>query len=298
MYVEYIYWGDFMQAAIIKDIQLLSNPIMDYIFIAITMLGSSGFYFLVLPAFYWCINKRFGLKLSVILISSIYVNTIVKEVTMVQRPIGYPGIKSIFTQSAGGYSFPSGHAQGSTTLWGTLMIHYKKKWLNILGIAIIVLVSLSRLYLGVHWPVDIFGGILIAVLIIIVGELVDNILIESKVDIPFIYKMILSIALPALLIIIFPYKDNFEYMGLLSGVLMGYFIDEKYYAFTVNNKVNKQIYKIIIGAIIFLVLQSGLKFILPYTDIFNAIRYGISGLWLSIGAPLVFNKLKLNQKTV
>jgi len=287
-----------MQAAIIKDIQLLSNPILDYIFIGITMMGSSYFYFLVLPIFYWCIDKRFGLKIGIILLSSIYVNTVVKNVTMVQRPIGYPGIRSIFTQSAGGYSFPSGHAQGTTTFWGTLMFKYNKKFINILGIASIILVSLSRLYLGVHWPVDIIGGILIAVLIIIVGELVDSIIVESKFDIPLAYKIILAIIVPTALIFLFPYTENFEYMGLASGILIGYFVDERYYAFTVANSTKKQIYKVIIGALIFLALQNGLKYILPYTNVFNAVRYLICGLWLSIGAPLTFNKLKLNRRTL
>lgn len=287
-----------MQAAIIKDIQLLSNPILDYIFIGITMMGSSYFYFLVLPIFYWCVDKRFGLKIGIILLSSIYVNTVVKNVTMVQRPIGYPGIRSIFTQSAGGYSFPSGHAQGTTTFWGTLMFKYNRKCINILGIASIILVSLSRLYLGVHWPVDIIGGILIAVLIIIIGELVDSIIIESKFDIPLAYKIILAIIVPTALIILFPYTENFEYMGLASGILIGYFVDERYYAFTVSNSIKKQIYKVIIGALIFLALQNGLKYILPYTNVFNTVRYLICGLWLSIGAPLTFNKLKLNKRTL
>lgn len=287
-----------MQAAIIKDIQLISNPILDYIFIGITMLGSSGFYFILLPIFYWFVDKRFGLKLGIILLSSIYINTVIKDITQISRPIGYPGIRSIFTQSAGGFSFPSGHAQGSTTLWGTLTVHYKNKKLAYASIIIIALVSLSRLYLGVHWPVDIVGGILIAVLLIIVSELVDNILIESKYDMNFIYKIALSIILPIILVYIFPSKDNFEYMGILLGALIGYFIDQKYFDFTINNTIPKQLTKFIIGALVFFILQSGLKYIIPYTNIFNFIRYGICGIWLTFGAPYTFYKLKLSNKSI
>jgi hypothetical protein len=232
------------------------------------------------------------------LISSIYVNTVIKEVTMLSRPIGYPGIRSIFTQSAGGYSFPSGHAQGSATLWGTIMIHYKNKTINIVGITLVLLISLSRLYLGVHWPMDIVGGILIALLIVFVGELTDSIIIEGKIDIPFRYKILLSLLIPIILIILFPYKDNFEYMGIMSGVLLGYFIDQKYFGFTVENILTNHFIKLIIGIVIFFSLQTGLKLIFPYTNIFNMIRYGASGLWLSLGAPWVFYKLKLCSKTV
>ena len=135
---------------IIKDIQLLSNPILDYFFILITSLRSSSFYFLILPLFYWCIDRRFGVKLGLMLISSIYVNTIIKEITTVARPIGSPGIRSILTQSAGGYSFPSAHAQVSVTLWGTMIVHYKNRTINIIGIVLILLISFSRLYLGLQ----------------------------------------------------------------------------------------------------------------------------------------------------
>lgn len=287
-----------MQAEILKAIQTISNPFLDYFFIAVTMLGSSGFYFIFIPIFYWCVDKRFGLKLGLILISSIYVNTILKEITKIARPIGYPGIRSIFTQSAGGYSFPSGHAQGSTTVWGTLMVHYQKKWLWYIGIAVVLLVSFSRMYLGVHWPIDIIGGILIAVLIVILSELIDSIVKESNFNISLSFKIILSILIPALLILIFPHKDIYEYMGLISGTLIGYFIDKEKFDFTVNAPLQKQILKLLIGIIVFFVLKEGLKFVLPSGNIFNAIRYTICGLWLSLGAPYVFNLFKLNDKTI
>jgi len=287
-----------LQAEILKSIQTISSPFLDYFFISITMLGSSGFYFILIPVFYWCIDKRFGLKLGLVLISSIYINTILKEITKIARPIGYQGVRSIFTQSAGGYSFPSGHAQGSTTVWGIIMVHYHKKWLWYLGIAIVSLVSFSRMYLGVHWPIDIVGGILIGVLVVILSELFDNIILESPIKIHLYYKIILSVLIPFIFIILFPHKDIYEFMGLISGTLAGYFIDQEKYGFTVNTSFKKQIIKFIIGIFVFILIKEVLKLILPYTDVFNAIRYFFCGLWLSLGAPYVFNILKLNEKSI
>lgn len=287
-----------MQAAILKDIQTISNPFFDYPFIAITMLGSPAFYFIIIPIFYWCIDKRFGLKLGLILISSIYINTILKDITKINRPIGYPGIRSIFTQSAGGYSFPSGHAQGATTFWGTLMVHYKNRVLNYVGLILIFLISFSRLYLGVHWPMDIIGGILIAVLIVIISELIDSIIIEGNFRVNLALKIALSIIIPVLLIIIFPQKDIYEYMGLVAGTLTGYFIDKEKFGFTVYATLPKQILKFIIGAVAFFAILEGLKFVLPYENACNTIRYAVCGLWLSLGAPWTFNMLKLNERTI
>jgi membrane-associated phospholipid phosphatase len=287
-----------MQAEILKAIQTISNPFLDYLFIIITMLGSSGFYFIFIPIFYWCIDKRFGLKLGLILIASIYINTVIKEITKISRPIGYPGIRSIFTQSAGGYSFPSGHAQGSATFWGVLMVHYNKKWLWYLGSLVVILVSFSRMYLGVHWPIDIAGGILIAFLIIVLGELVDSIVKENTFKVPFYLKILLSFIIPIVFIWIFPHKDIYEHMGLIAGVLIGYFTDKEKFDFTTHGPFPKQIAKFLIGIIVFFALKEGLKLIMPYENTFNFLRYALCGIWLSLGAPYTFYLLKLNDKKI
>jgi len=150
-----------MQVEILKAIQSIHNPFFDMLFISITYLGSEFFYFVFIPYFYWNVDKRFGLKLSIMFLISVYLNTAIKELTSINRPIGYPGIRSLALSTAGGYSFPSGHAQHSTVVWGIVASRFRSvKWYVIAGI-FIVSVSFSRLYLGVHWPLDVIGGIVV-----------------------------------------------------------------------------------------------------------------------------------------
>jgi membrane-associated phospholipid phosphatase len=279
-----------LQAAIINIIQSFNTPILDAFFIAITNLGSSVFYYLMIPVFYWSVNKKAGITLTASLLCSMYINVAIKEIVAFGRPIGYPGIRNLFVISAQGYSFPSGHAQGTSTFWGCIMKWYRSRRIYRLGIAIILLVSLSRLYLGVHWPLDVLAGIILGLTISMVfiwGS-------KAVSSIPLIPNALLSIIIPIILVCLFPHRDNFVYMGMLSGSWLGYIFEEHFVGFEPENKGRlKVIIKYLIGIIGFLLMYVGLKSILPPYNAYHMLRYFIIGLWLTFGAPILFRWLDL-----
>lgn len=279
-----------LQAEIIKFIQSFNTPILDAFFIAITNLGSSVFYYLMIPVFYWSVNKKAGITLTASLLCSMYINVTIKEIVALARPIGYPGIRSLFVISAGGFSFPSGHAQGISTFWGVVMRWYHSRRVYSLGTAVIILVSLSRLYLGVHWPIDVLAGIFLGLAISSIFILVSR---EYR-QIPLIPNTIISIIIPITLVCIFPHKDNFVYMGMLSGSWLGYIFEEHFIGFEPENKGRfKAVMKYLIGIIGFLLMYVGLKSILPPYNVYHMLRYFIIGLWLTFGAPILFRWLDL-----
>ncbi|MGO4108545.1 phosphatase PAP2 family protein [Paenibacillus sp. YAF4_2] len=71
---------------------------------------------------------------------------------------------------ASGFSFPSGHSMSAFTLYGITIYfiwkHLKYGWLRIgvilAGIAIVLMIGISRIYLGVHYPSDVIGGYLVS----------------------------------------------------------------------------------------------------------------------------------------
>ena len=103
----------------------------------------------------------------------------IKEFVKAPRPIGTEGLKSLRVSTATGYSFPSGHTQTATTFWTSLMIIFRKKWVNILGIVMILGVGLSRLYVGVHYPTDVIAGVIMGILLSYMAECLVNFLSEK-----------------------------------------------------------------------------------------------------------------------
>ncbi|HCZ8270114.1 TPA: phosphatase PAP2 family protein [Staphylococcus aureus] len=107
--------------------------------------------------------------------------------TMALSGILNPALKNIFDRERPtllrliditGFSFPSGHAMGSTAYFGSAI--YLLNRLNqgnskgiLIGLcaAMILLISISRVYLGVHYPTDIIAGIIGGVFCIILSTL-------------------------------------------------------------------------------------------------------------------------------
>ncbi len=141
-----------------------------------TFLGSEIFFLLLVPLVYWCINKSLGADMGVLLTFSGVVNGLLKSFLKHPRP--FWSNPTLQLSDAVSFSLPSGHAQNSTVVFGYLALWLAGKenkagrksgarWLWVVFlILLILLVSISRAYLGVHYPGDILWGCAIGVLII------------------------------------------------------------------------------------------------------------------------------------
>ena len=85
-----------------------------------------------------------------------------------------------FLVNQGGYSFPSGHTTTATTLYGTLVMLINnstdKKWVKILTWTlmpiIVVLIGISRIFLGVHYTTDVLAGLMLGIVMLCIASVV------------------------------------------------------------------------------------------------------------------------------
>ena len=203
---------------IIKFIQSFSSPFLDGLFQLITMLGEAPFFLLSFAVLLWCVDQEFGYKLGLAFLTSTVLNAGIKEVFRVPRPIGLPGIRSLRLETAGGYSFPSGHTQGATTFWLSVMIKSGKKWVWVLGSVLILSVAVSRLYLGVHFPADVIGGIAFGAVWVLISNGIFDYTVRTGKKRAFLFIIILMYVGVYFAADVFYYKIT----GAATGLIIGY----------------------------------------------------------------------------
>ncbi len=260
----------------IQFLQSLQSDGLTSFFKFFTFFGEKEFYIMVLPLFFWLWDKDKAVKLLFILLPSLLINFWLKEIFQTARPLGVALIEQ------GGFAFPSGHAQGSTTLWLMLALLIRKKWLNYLAVIMIILVSVSRLYLGVHYPVDIFGGILVGLALVFVY---DNYIYDTYKNILSAKTAMSKAAVLTIIIlfftILYPADDAITILAVLWGFSMILIF------FDVIESVLPQgiLWKLIIlvvGIVGVIIIWKGLKAILPVMEITRFLRYALLGAWIAI----------------
>ncbi|WP_051492762.1 phosphatase PAP2 family protein [Paenilisteria weihenstephanensis] len=118
--------------------------------------------------------KRYTIAIwfgGVVLVGGALLPWIIKQIIARPRP-------SDMLISQGGWSFPSGHATGSTAFYGMiaalLIITVSKLWQRILiglvALAIILTIMYTRVYLGVHYPSDVTAGFLLGSTAVLCGS--------------------------------------------------------------------------------------------------------------------------------
>lgn len=131
---------------------------------AVTFLGDEEFYVLVFPLVYWSIHRTIGIHLGLLFLLSASLNAVLKLAWRTPRPSFLDPSVELRAEST--FGLPSGHAQNAVAVWGLLAAWVRRRWAWVVAIAIIVLLGVSRLQLGAHFPVDTIVGWLVGAVLL------------------------------------------------------------------------------------------------------------------------------------
>lgn len=279
-------------------LESIRNPVLDAIVQAITLVGEETF-FLALGLFLiWCCNKRDGYMVLLVSFSGIVINQFLKMWFRVPRPwVKDPNFTIVESarEGASGYSFPSGHTQNSVGMLGSLGTCSNKLWVKILCIVGVILVPLSRMYLGVHTPQDVLVSMAVA-LVLIVGF---DVLLRLNEKYPYVIYIVIGVMLAAIIgfltfLYVYPFpedvffeenignynsalKNAYTMLGCVLGVLVFRILDDKVLHYDTRAVWWAQMLKFVLGVAIVMVVKEGTKPLLNL--IFNdhmaahAVRY-------------------------
>ncbi len=290
-------------------LQSIRNPFFDWFFALITHLGEETFFLVVAIFFFWCVNKREGYFILITGLVGTVVNQLAKLFFRVPRPwVLDPDFKIVESAraEATGYSFPSGHTQNIAGTYGSIAAYRPKRWKTILCTVIIVLVAFSRMYLGVHTPLDVIVSLIFALgLILLLRPVFVS---EERMNkfMPCVIVASVALSLGFLVYVLAISGDstldphNFNsglknactLLGCTAGLIPVYILDRKYINFETKARWYSQIIKLAGGLIGVLAIKSGLS--APLTALFGnefvarAVRYFLIVVFAGTVWPLTF----------
>ncbi len=295
----------------------IRTPALDTVMSLITRFGEEALFLLVALFVFWCVDKRKGYYLLTVGFVGTLINQWLKVVCQVPRPwVRDPNFTIVESAraSATGYSFPSGHTQCVTGYLGGIARFTQRMWLRVVCIILVLLVAVSRMYLGVHTPADVGVSLVIGVvLVFVLYPLMESTLWFPNRMYGIIGAMLaLSLAFVGFMELTPPavtassadvlesalennaeaLKNAYTMLGAVAGVLIAYAFDSKVLQFPNRAPWWGQLIKVLGGLALVLVVKTLLKAPLLALcgghDAAHAIRYFLVVLVAGCLWPMTF----------
>ncbi|MBE6954630.1 MAG: phosphatase PAP2 family protein [Ruminococcaceae bacterium] len=290
-------------------LESIRNPVLDAFFAAVTHFGSETLFLAIAIICFWCVSKKSGYYLLVVGFFGTLFNQALKLIFRIPRPWvkdpDFPIVEAA-REEATGYSFPSGHTQNAVSVLGCPARSTKKPALRIVFIVLILLTGLSRLYLGVHTPLDVVVSLVIGTALV----LLFHPLFEKMDEKPQLFYLavgslfVLSV-IYTLTVQLYPWGADVDAHNLESGLKNGYLLigcsaallvafplEKKYINYDVSAPWWAQILKVVLGLGIVMGLKAGLKPVLKliwnHHLLTTSVRYAALVLFAALIWPRTF----------
>ena len=325
---ELYLWG----IEVIKLIQKIKSPVLTAFINFITVFGTRNFYLPIILFIFWWVDEKKGLRLGILIIVSAWINSFLKDIFKQPRPFNLdPSLGLAFEPS---YGVPSGHAQMSLCFWIPVTVWFAETlaariltagawerkrqiskrlviWTPV--VFIILLIGFTRLYLGLHFPTDLFAGWFLGGIILVIWFFADPFLTKNLASAGVRAQNICAASIALAMNGVYPGDRSFP--ALFLGFCLGYNIMKHRFPFDAREKINGKrihicIFRCLAGFAGMIIIYTALRLMLPgegslfrdiplwsdaspFYDLGRFLRYVALGLWTSAGAPLLFRRIGL-----
>lgn len=280
-------------------------PALDILFQGITLFAQESLVIVIICWFYWCCNKKLAYTLGFSYFSSGLLIQGLKITFRIPRPwVLDPNFSPVASAmpAATGYSFPSGHTQSGTALFSTLCFASRKMSIKIICMGFVIAIGFSRLYLGVHTPKDVLVSAGLTLIISLLIWKKQDILSGDSARIKLISRL-----MGVICILLLIYTCNLQFYSIIPaeeaedcikacgaglGFAVGYYLEKWFINFQTATTAKSRLLRFLIGIVVTLALQQGLKPILGTSSGADLIRYFIVVLWVLAVYPFLFTRHK------
>lgn len=292
-------------------LESIRNPFLDALMQFFTYFGEELLFIVLALAVFWCVDKREGYYLLFVGFVGTILNQFLKLLCHIPRPwVRDPSFQPVKSALGGatGYSFPSGHAQNVAGTLGGIARWSKRRAVRIVCVVVLLLTSFSRMYLGVHTPLDV--GVGLATAVVLVFALYP--IVRAAADEPKRMAALLGVmVIMALAFVLYAnlwaapaqsaealenlyegQKNSYSLLGALLGFCVAYPLERRFIRFEEKAVWWVQILKVAGGLLGLLAIKEGLKLLFSAVGVTwlgtNAIRYFAVVLFAALVWPQVF----------
>jgi membrane-associated phospholipid phosphatase len=304
------------------------NPLMQIF----SFLGRQEFYLMIMPLLYWCIDTTLGMRIGAMILLTNWTNVVFKLAFHLPRPY-WLDRRVVAYSSETSFGMPSGHAQDTAAIWGLFAASQKKRWLTSLAVLVMVVVGLSRIYLGVHFTSDVLVGWTLGLCLLFIYLKIEKpaaawlagrppltlatlslassllvmavplaiILLLRSWQLPPDWVRNAAAAAPGTAISPFNLSDPVSLGGIWLGITLGAAVAHSMLGgFQAAGQPSQKLWRYLVGIAGVFLIWSGLGKIFPHSEdlvglVLRYTRYALVGLWISLLAPLMFRRLGLAE---
>ncbi len=268
---------------LIQALQTIRTPWLDAFMFCLQFFDSIAFYVLLIPVIWYGYNQRCGKLFLALSALTLALNVDLKDLFSQPRPCVL--LPELCLGHATSYGFPSGAAQGWTILVGFLCLTIRKTWFTVASLLALVLVCFSRVYLGVHFPSDIVGGLIfglgVLTLFWYLSPPIEHFLLTSSKLTQLLISLLAVFILAGFSIQTLVYSNPFLilWVGGTIGLIWGKPLPPPTSFMQRLSRVALAIAGIII-----------IHLITDHTPLYSPATFLLSGLWISFGVPAVLSR--------